>query len=139
MQYKDYYSILGVEKTASQDDIKKAYRKLAKKFHPDRNPGNKRAEDKFKDISEAYEVLGDADKRKKYDTFGSQMQFSGGTDFDPSQYGWNNGNVHYEYSGSGDHSDFFNMFFRRRRDKYRGPVRRRGPDGRAYNAHVRGQ
>ncbi len=111
MEYKDYYAILGVEKTASQDDIKKAYRKLAKKFHPDRNPDNKRAEEKFKDISEAYEVLGDADKRKKYDMFGNQTQYTGGTNFDPSQYGWNGGNVRYEYSGAGDHSDFFNMFF----------------------------
>ena len=88
MQYKDYYNILGVHKTASQDDIKKQYRKLAKKYHPDMNPGNKKAEEKFKEISEAYEVLGDADKRKKYDTFGSQANFTDGADFDPSQYGW---------------------------------------------------
>jgi curved DNA-binding protein len=113
MQYKDYYSILGVEKTASQDDIKKQYRKLAKKYHPDMNPGNKKAEEKFKEVGEAYEVLGDEAKRKKYDTFGSQAGFSNGADFDPSQYGWQggNGNVRYEYTGSGDHSDFFNMFF----------------------------
>lgn len=111
MQYKDYYSILGVEKTATQDDIKKAYRKLAKKFHPDMNPGNKRAEEKFKEISEAYEVLGDEQKRKKYDMFGSQAQFANGADFDPAQYGWKGGNIRYEYAGSGDHSDFFNMFF----------------------------
>ncbi len=113
MQYKDYYNILGVEKTASQDDIKKQYRKLAKKYHPDMNPGNKKAEEKFKEISEAYEVLGDKDKRNKYDTFGSQANFTNGADFDPSQYGWSggNGNVRYEYSGGGDHSDFFNMFF----------------------------
>lgn len=111
MQYKDYYSILGVEKTASQDDIKKQYRKLAKKYHPDMNPGNKKAEEKFKEVSEAYEVLGDEAKRKKYDTFGSQANFTGGADFDPSQYGWHGGNVRYEYAGSGDHSDFFNMFF----------------------------
>ncbi len=111
MQYKDYYSILGVEKTASQDDIKKQYRKLAKKYHPDMNPGNKQAEEKFKDVSEAYEVLGDAQKRQKYDTFGSQANFAHGADFDPAQYGWTDGNVRYEYAGSGDHSDFFNMFF----------------------------
>jgi len=111
MQYKDYYAILGVDKTASQDEIKKAYRKLAKKYHPDVNKGNTASEDKFKDVSEAYEVLGDAEKRKKYDTFGSQAQFSNGYDFDPSQYGYNGGNVRYEYAGSGDHSDFFNMFF----------------------------
>lgn len=111
MQYKDYYSILGVEKTATQDDIKKVYRKLAKKFHPDMNPGNKRAEERFKEISEAYEVLGDNEKRKKYDMFGSEAQFSNGADFDPSQYGWKGGNARYEYSAGGDHSDFFNMFF----------------------------
>jgi curved DNA-binding protein len=68
--FKDYYSILGVNKTASSEEIKKAFRKLAVKYHPDRNPGNKQAEEKFKEISEAYEVLGDADKRKKYDQFG---------------------------------------------------------------------
>ncbi len=111
MQYKDYYSILGVDKTASQDEIKKQYRKLAKQYHPDMNPGNKKSEEKFKEVGEAYEVLGDEAKRKKYDMFGSQANFSNGADFDPSQYGWNGGNVRYEYSGSGDHSDFFNMFF----------------------------
>ena len=111
MQYKDYYAILGVDKSASQDEIKKAYRKLAKQHHPDVNKGDKTSEAKFKDVGEAYEVLGDAEKRKKYDTFGSQAQFSNGADFDPSQYGFNGGNVRYEYAGTGDHSDFFNMFF----------------------------
>jgi curved DNA-binding protein len=72
---EDYYKTLGVEKTASADDIKKAYRKLALKFHPDKNPGNKEAEERFKKISEAYAVLSDADKRKQYDSFGSD-QFS---------------------------------------------------------------
>lgn len=111
MQYKDYYSILGVGKTASQDEIKKQYRKLAKQYHPDMNPGNKKAEEKFKEVSEAYEVLGDEAKRKKYDTFGSQADFANGADFDPSKYGWQGSNVRYEYTGGGDHSDFFNMFF----------------------------
>ncbi|MDD5016714.1 MAG: J domain-containing protein [Eubacteriales bacterium] len=110
MQYKDYYSILGVDKSASQEDIKKAYRKLAKEFHPDKNKGDKKAEDKFKEIGEAYEVLGDAEKRSKYDNFGSETQFRNGYDFDPSQYGYN-GNVQYEYREAADHSDFFNMFF----------------------------
>lgn len=111
MQYKDYYAILGVDKTATKDDIKKAYRKLAKQHHPDTNKGNKTSEEKFKDISEAYEVLGDDEKRKKYDMFGNQAQYANGADFDPSQYGFGGGNVRYSTAGSGDHSDFFNMFF----------------------------
>lgn len=112
MQYRDYYSILELDKNASQEDIKKAYRKLAKKYHPDANPGNKKAEEKFKDISEAYEVLSDPEKRKAYDNFGSEYNFQNGYNFDPSQYGFGN-KVRYEYrtSGNKDYSDFFNMFF----------------------------
>src|SRR3954465_7317326 len=70
MDYKDYYKVLGVSKTASADEIKKAYRKLAVKYHPDKNQGDKKAEDKFKEINEANEVLGDPEKRKKYDQLG---------------------------------------------------------------------
>ena len=67
----DYYKILGVDKKAGSEDIKKAYRKLALKYHPDKNPGNKDAEEKFKKINEAYAVLSDSEKRKQYDSFGS--------------------------------------------------------------------
>ncbi|NLJ87804.1 MAG: molecular chaperone DnaJ [Epulopiscium sp.] len=70
MADRDYYEILGIDKNASETDIKKAYRKLAKKYHPDANPGNKEAEQKFKEINEAYEVLGDPEKKAKYDQFG---------------------------------------------------------------------
>jgi len=105
MQYKNYYDILGVDKNASLDEIKKTYRKLAKQFHPDANPGNKQAEDKFKDINEAYEVLGDEEKRKKYDALGNNMNFR---NFDPSQVrGYKS-----EYrTDSSPFSDFFNVFF----------------------------
>lgn len=72
-QKRDYYEVLGVAKTANADEIKKAYRKLALKYHPDRNPGDKEAEEKFKEAAEAYDVLSDADKRQKYDQFGHSM------------------------------------------------------------------
>jgi len=74
MEYKDYYKILGVPKTATEKEIKKAYRKLARQYHPDANPNNPQAEEKFKEINEAYEVLSDPDKRKKYDQFGAQWK-----------------------------------------------------------------
>ncbi|WP_341526373.1 DnaJ C-terminal domain-containing protein [Nostoc sp. UHCC 0302] len=96
--FKDYYAILGVSKAASQEDIKQAFRKLARKFHPDVNPNNKQAEARFKEVNEAYEVLSDPDKRKKYDQFGQYWKQAGegfpsggaGVDmggFDFSQYG----------------------------------------------------
>ena len=93
MDYKDYYKILGVDKKASKDEIKKAYRKLAMQHHPDRNPGDSQAEDKFKEINEAYQVLSDDDKRSHYDELGSaytNWQKTGGRGgFDWGQ--WNYG------------------------------------------------
>src|ERR671923_758997 len=74
MEFKDYYATLGVSKKASEKEIKQAYRKLARKFHPDVNPGDKKAEARFKDINEAYEVLGDPAKRKKYDELGANWR-----------------------------------------------------------------
>src|SRR6187401_3006925 len=81
MSKRDYYEILGVDKTASADEIKKAYRKVAMQFHPDRNPGNKSAEDKFKEAAEAYEVLSDADKKAQYDRYGHAGVSSNGRGF----------------------------------------------------------
>ncbi|MDE6458360.1 MAG: DnaJ domain-containing protein, partial [Muribaculum sp.] len=74
---RDYYEVLGVAKTATADELKKAYRKLALKYHPDKNPGDKAAEEKFKEAAEAYDVLSDADKRAKYDQWGHNMGPSG--------------------------------------------------------------
>jgi curved DNA-binding protein len=112
MQYKDYYKTLNLNKKATQNEVKKAFRKLAKKYHPDANPNNKTAEEKFKEINEAYEVLGDEGKRKKYDTFGSNYDFQNGFDFNSSPFGQKS----YSYSsssqtGNSSFSDFFNAFF----------------------------
>src|SRR5881409_322501 len=80
MAEKDYYQILGVKKSSSEEEIKKAYRTLAKKYHPDKNKGNKEAENKFKEISEAYAVLSDREKREQYDRLGREA-FSRGSPF----------------------------------------------------------
>lgn len=102
MAVKDYYKVLGVDKSASQDEIKSAYRKLAKQYHPDLHPGDEAAAEKFKEINEAYSVVGDADKRAKYDRGEMDDQFSGGSGFNP--FGGQGG-----FSASG-FDDLFNMF-----------------------------
>lgn len=108
MEYKDYYKILEVDKKASKDEIKRSFRKLAKKYHPDMNQGDAASQERFKDINEAYEVLGDEEKRKKYDMIGAQG-YSGGQPFDPSDFGFGT----YTYTGedAGGFSDFFNSIF----------------------------
>ena len=112
---RDYYEVLGVDKSASAEDIKKAYRQLAKKYHPDLNPGNKEAEEKFKEVNEAYEVLSDADKKARYDQFGH-------AGVDPSYGGGGyGGGFSGGFGDMGDISDIFNSFFEKRSgysDKY---------------------
>src|SRR5438552_10127 len=83
VKFRDYYESLGVPRSAKEEEIKKAYRKLARKYHPDLNPHKKQAEEKFKEIQEAYEVLSDADKRRKYDQLGANWK--NGADFTPPQ------------------------------------------------------
>src|SRR5579859_1788707 len=118
MEYQDYYKILGVERSADEKAIRKAYRDLARKYHPDMNPGDKNAESKFKEINEAYEVLSDSDKRAKYDQLGSSYQQyargGGSGSFDwgawaANPFGGGGGNAgNYE---NGDFSDFFTTVF----------------------------
>jgi len=129
MDFKDYYSTLGVAKTATEKELKAAFRKLARKYHPDVNPGDKTAEAKFKEINEAYEVLGDADKRKKYDELGAnwrmyeQQQAHGGNPFAgwhaaPGSPGGGGGyrtmtqeEMDEMFGGENPFSDFFTTFF----------------------------
>lgn len=125
VQYKDYYAILGVPRTASEADIKKAFRKLAREYHPDVAKDKKRAEEKFKEVNEAYEVLGDANKRKRYDELGANWK--SGADFQTPP-GWENftghrrrgsggmGQADYEFQfGGTGFSDFFEQLFGGRR------------------------
>lgn len=112
MEYKDYYKILGVERSASSDEIRTAYRKLARKYHPDVSKETN-AEERFKEVGEAYEVLKDADKREAYDQLGSNWQQ--GQDFRPPP-GWNPGGAGgFDFrsggAGQGDFSDFFSSIF----------------------------
>jgi curved DNA-binding protein len=120
MDYKDYYKILGVERKASADEIRSAYRKLAMKYHPDKNPGDKKAEENFKEINEAYQVLSDAQKRAHYDRLGSaytNFRTGGGR---PGDFRWDEwfqqqaagqrGNVD-DMFGGGNFSDFFRAIF----------------------------
>lgn len=128
MEYKDYYKILGVDKNATSKDIKKAYRKLAAKYHPDKNPNDKTAEAKFKEINEANEVLSNPEKREKYDTLGANWQAyeQAGGDWKHYANQQKNGNGRtYYYEGDpseffGDDgsgfSSFFDAFFGGRRD-----------------------
>jgi curved DNA-binding protein len=143
VDYKDYYQTLGVGQNASQDEIKKAYRKLARQHHPDVNPGDASAEDRFKEINEAYEVLSDPDKRQKYDQFGSQWQKYERAGGRPEDFNWNQwqaqpGTTHtYQsvnpedleemFGGQAGFSDFFETLFGGR------PGRRsRGPGEQTY-------
>src|SRR5256884_5976931 len=123
VQFRDYYETLGVSKTATDDEIRSAFRKLARKYHPDVAKDKKAAEEKFKEINEAYEVLGDAEKRKKYDQLGADWNRPGGFQPPPDwqrqgqqpgggyhQWGGDGGGVQFEFDGTG-FSDFFEAFF----------------------------
>jgi curved DNA-binding protein len=116
MEYKDYYKLLGVARDAQPKDIKQAYRKLARQYHPDVNPGDKAAQEKFKEINEAYEVLSDPDKRRKYDVLGAdwrRYQQAGGGGAGAGGFDWGR----YQQGGGGrpggfgDFSDFFESIF----------------------------
>lgn len=127
MEYKDYYKILGVSRDASEKDIKRAYRRLARQFHPDVNPGDSQAEENFKEINEAYEVLSDPEKRARYDRLGASWQQWQRAGHDPGHFDWSQwstgapGGIHVDWSGDlgdlfggageGLFSDFFRTIF----------------------------
>jgi curved DNA-binding protein len=128
----DYYKVLGVDKSASPDDIKKAYRKLARKMHPDLNPDDKSANQKFQQVNEAHEVLSDPEKRKKYDQYGKDWQHAEQFEQQKQQHQQQQrsrqshgfGDEQFSYSSEGDFSDFFESLFgggqRSRQTKFRG-------------------
>ncbi len=138
VEFKDYYKTLGVPRTASSDDIRKAFRKLARQYHPDVAKDKKTAEEKFKEINEANEVLSDADKRKKYDTLGADWK-TGGQQPPPGggqayrthtwRSGQPGGQEDFEFGGTG-FSDFFEQYFsgRQGRDSYREAGTEKGQD-----------
>src|SRR5690554_2720558 len=152
MNYKDYYNILGVSKNAGQDEIKKAYRKLAVKYHPDKNQDNKAAEERFKEISEAYEVLRDPQKRKKYDQLGSNWKQYENAGFGNYGYSGRGGpseggsNLYFEgdlndlfgsMGSEGGFSDFFNTFFGGQGNRQSGfSSRRRSTKGPNLHAEI---
>lgn len=141
MEYKDYYKILGLKRGASEKEIKQAFRKLARKYHPDVNPENKKAEEKFKDINEAHEVLGDTKKKAKYDQLGTNWQ--AGVDFRPPP-GWEGFRVRTgDFAGTGgfgNFSDFFSVLFGQEPGvgfSQRKPKRRRSTRGSDVEAELR--
>lgn len=110
MKYKDYYGLLGIKKTATSEEIKRAYRVLAKQYHPDANIGDTEAEDMIKEINEAYEVLGNDAKRRHYDSVVNRFSFFSGFEFDPEKFGFKK-NVDFSGKEDGAFSDFYNLFF----------------------------
>jgi len=121
VQFEDYYKVLGVSRDASQDEIRTAFRKLARKYHPDVSEDKEAGEEKFKQINEAYEVLGDADKRKKYDRLGANWQhgqdfsgFAGGGAGRGNPFGGGGGSQSFHFDGSTGFSDFFESMFGQR-------------------------